>query len=121
MPGAEAFLDSTHRASRLHVVSGTPEDELARIVAERDLARFFRSVVGAPNRKRDAFARILAGESVALATALAVGDSTTEFDAARVLGIPFLGLLNEQGLSAFPRDVPVLPSPVDTAAVLGFA
>ena len=119
--GAEDFLERTHRASRLHVVSGTPEGELRHIVAERGLDRFFRSVVGAPTLKRDAFARILKAEGVAPGNALAVGDSTTEFDAARTLGIPFLGLLDERGVSSFPRDVPALPTLVGAAAMIGFA
>lgn len=118
--GAEGFLECTHRASRLHVISGTPEDELRHIVSERGLGRFFRSVVGAPTLKREAFSRILQAEAVAPGAALAVGDSTTEFDAARALGIPFLGLLDEQGASAFPPGVPVLPSLTNAAAGLGF-
>ncbi|MBB5220417.1 phosphoglycolate phosphatase-like HAD superfamily hydrolase [Amaricoccus macauensis] len=119
--GAEDFLEATCDASRLHVISGTPEEELRHIVAARGLERFFHSVVGAPTLKRDAFARILAAEGVAPERALAVGDSTTEFDAARSLGIPFLGIRDEEGGSAFPPDVPVLASLAGAAAALGFA
>lgn len=118
--GAEDFLEATHSASRLHVISGAPEGELQHIVAARGLNRFFRSVVGAPTLKRDAFARILAAEGATPDKALAIGDSTTEFDAARSLGIPFLGLRDEDGGSAFPAGVPVLSSLVGAAAALGF-
>lgn len=120
LPGALEFLETASRASRLHVVSGTPQDELAAIIAARGLARFFRSVVGAPTRKAPAFAQILRADAVAPARALAVGDSTTEFDAARSLGIPFLGVLDEDRVSAFPGDVPVVASLLGTAAALGF-
>ncbi len=40
---------------------------------------------------------------------------------ARSLGIPFLGIRDEEGGSAFPPDVPVLASLAGAAAALGFA
>lgn len=118
--GALDFLEATCRETRLHVVSGTPETELRRIVEDRGLSRFFRSVAGAPETKYDAFARILDEEGIAADRALAVGDSTTEFDAARALAIPFLGVLDEDGVSAFPPDVPVVADLSGVAAGLGF-
>ena len=118
--GAEDFLEATCRASHLHVISGSPQDELLYIVSERGLARFFRSVIGAPTQKPEAFSRIIRAHAVPPERVLAIGDSTTEFEAARSLRIPFLGVLDEDHASAFPADVPVVASLVGAASALGF-
>jgi HAD superfamily hydrolase (TIGR01509 family) len=120
IPGAEAFLKRTHAASRLYLVSGTPQDELTEIVAARGLAHFFRGVVGAPTRKREAFAAILGDLRLRPDQALAVGDATTELDAAAALGIPFLAVVGGEGAAELPRCVARIASMVGVAEALGF-
>lgn len=119
VPGALEFLETTHRQTELHVVSGTPHDELRDIVARRGLSRYFRSVVGAPTTKRDAFAAILAASRHPPGRVVAVGDAITEFDAARSLGIAFLGIAAVKE-NSFPDGVQVLPTMEGAARVLGF-
>src|SRR5262249_11263890 len=102
-------------------VSGTPQDELRRIVEARGLAPFFKSVLGAPTTKPEAFAGILRGSGYAAQDVLAVGDSMTEFWAAEELGIPVLGIVAEQSTTQFPATVPTLPSLKNAAVLLGLA
>jgi phosphoglycolate phosphatase len=92
----------------LHLVSGTPHDELCEIVALRGLAGWFRSVRGAPPVKRVAFERILHEGGYAPGEVLAVGDALTECEAARDLGVAFLGVVPAGSHNRFPPEVPVV-------------
>lgn len=106
--GARETLRALHGRVPLHLVSGMPEDELIAVLAQRGLTPFFASVAGAPKHKQEAFRRILDVEGLAPEEALAVGDSTTEFEAARDLGIPFVAIVGEGAPDFFPPDVPRL-------------
>ena len=119
--GAESFLEQAHGRVDLHLISGTPHDELVDIVARRGLTGYFDSIHGAPAKKVDAFAHIVKSRRYAAARTVAVGDSLTEFIAARELGIPFLGIIPAGWNIPFPADVPVLPSLVAAGALLGIS
>lgn len=119
--GAAEFLDATRGAATLHVVSGTPQEELTDIVLRRGLAPYFASLHGAPATKPAAFREIALAAGVPRESMLAIGDGTTEFDAAAALGIPFLGVVPPDEPSPFPAHVPVVASLAGLAAALGFA
>jgi phosphoglycolate phosphatase len=121
IPGALAFLESALGKSTLHVVSGTPQEELEDIVRRRDLRRYFSSLHGAPVTKLGAFREIVNTGGHAPQRVLAIGDATTEYDAAITLGIPFLGVLPPNEPSPFPADVPVVRSLEMLGEALGFA
>lgn len=108
IPGARETLRALHGRVPLHLVSGMPEDELVAVLARRGLTPFFASVAGAPKHKREEFRRILGVEGLTPEEVLAVGDSTTEFEAARDLGIPFLAIVGEGAPDFFPPEVPRL-------------
>src|SRR5262249_32377590 len=57
--GAQSLLSAAAGKVAMHVVSGTPEEELRQVIEARGLARFFHSIFGAPATKRAAFDRIL--------------------------------------------------------------
>jgi len=117
--GAREFLDRAHGRTDMHVISGTPIDELADIVRRRDLGSFFASVHGAPETKPEAFAAILAAHGYDPTRVLAIGDATTELDAARSLGMPFLGIVAGDEPDPFPADVATMPSLDGLAGRLG--
>ena len=118
--GAIDFLDATHARTDLHVVSGTPEEELLDIIGRRDLARYFKSVHGAPKSKPEAFAQILEAYGYSPSAVVAVGDATTEYEAARALSMPFIGIVADPDESRFPPDLPTLPTLENLAARMGF-
>jgi phosphoglycolate phosphatase-like HAD superfamily hydrolase len=121
VPGAQALLERSAPALDLHVISGTPHDELIEIVERRGLRRHFASVRGAPPGKREAFARVLAERGYTPGEVLAVGDALTEFEAATDLGLPFLAIVPERTPSRFPPGVPRVPSLEPVTALLGLA
>ena len=118
--GAEEFLRAVHGKADIHVISGTPADELADICRRRNIAHYFESVHGAPETKRDAFRRIVDEYRYDPREILAIGDATTEFNAARELSIAFLGIVADPSLSPFGEDVPVVANMEGLAPRLGF-
>jgi len=117
--GAETLLAAAKGRIDMHVVSGTPEEELRGVIEERGLAPFFRTIWGAPAVKVDAFARILSDNGYEAARVVAIGDSMTEFWAARELAIPFLGITGNGGGAQFPAGVAVTPSLKTVPGLLG--
>lgn len=115
--GARDFLEGWHARLPLFVASGTPEEELLRIVARRGMARYFAGVAGAP-RKKGAILRDFLGRSgAAPERVLMVGDAMTDFDGAAEAGVPFLGIA-PAAANPFPAGVPLLPDLTGLAAFL---
>ncbi|HEV2160512.1 HAD family hydrolase [Bradyrhizobium sp.] len=106
--GALDFIMSNFRRIALHVVSGTPENELIDITERRGLKPYFRTIVGSPVQKLEAFRRIIETSTLAADQVVAVGDSRTEQAAAEKLGIPFVGIVDYSKPNPFPNSVPVL-------------
>ncbi len=107
LPGARAFLERMQARLALHLISGTSHDDLQRITRERDFARYFRSITGAPTTKPVAFAAVLKSGNRQPHEVLAIGDSFTEYDAARGLGLPFAGIVAPGEENPFPADVAI--------------
>lgn len=120
IPGALDLLRRAYGQSQLHVVSGTPQEELADIVRRRGLAGYFASIHGAPATKRETFATILRTGSFRAERVLAIGDAMTEYEAAASLGIPFLGVEAVRDRKTFPSEVPVVTTLEGVAEALGF-
>lgn len=112
--GAEEFLGRFASRVPLYVVSASPEEELARVVAARGLAGHFRGVFGSPETKVNHVRRILAREGSAPGDAVYVGDSLEDYRVARSLGIPFIGRRNKDDLDAIAA-----PSFPDLVGVAG--
>jgi phosphoglycolate phosphatase-like HAD superfamily hydrolase len=104
----------------MHVISGTPQEELQDVVEVRGLAPYFASLHGAPVTKLDAFREILGARGYAPDRTLAIGDAVTELQAATSLGIPFLGVTPLGEPPTFPSGVPIVPSLEGLAEALGF-
>ena len=111
VPGVREFIETQARRLVLFVVSSTPEEELARIVAARGLAPFFREVRGFPPAKPENVMALLSRWGIAPSTAVLVGDTAEDQRAAVAAGIRFVG-----------RAIPGRPSPFgpDIATIRDF-
>ena len=89
--GATHFLDAHAGAVPMFVASGTPEAELRELVAARGLRRYFDGVFGAPAAKSEILAGIARRFDVAPAHLLFVGDGKQDAEAAREVGVRFVG------------------------------
>lgn len=109
VPGAREFLDLARERVLLYVASGTPEDELRRIVERRGLASHFAGVFGSPTKKAEILRRVAAAARSAPGELAMVGDAINDYDAARAAGTRFVGVVEPGRDSPFPKGVVVLP------------
>lgn len=105
VPGAQVLLETAEdRNVPAIVISGTPEQELNRIVAARGLGRYFAEVHGSPREKPAIIYDVLARLDIGAAEAVFVGDAMTDFEAARDTGVPFIGRTPRGAVCPFPED-----------------
>lgn len=118
VPGASEFLAAWHSRLPLYVASGTPQDELRRIVAKRGMGAFFRGVYGSPARKAEILKGIIAAGAYRPCDVLMVGDALADFEGARAAGTRFLGRVAEETPNLFDRSVATIPDLVRLSAFL---
>ena len=109
VPGAEALLQALHGRLPLFIVSGTPQEELLRIVVRRDLSCYFDGIFGSPTEKPELIRDILARHGLSADRCLFIGDAMTDYEAARVCGMPFVGRVAAADRDPFPLGTKVIP------------
>lgn len=113
--GAEAFVATHADATRLFVVSGTPEEELRRIAEARGMSRYFVELRGSPASKQAILDDLVARHGIDPRRALFVGDAMADLAAARHAGIDFLGRVAAGAASPFPPGTPAVADLSDLA------
>jgi len=106
--GAVEFLKTHDGRDRFFVASGTPEDELRRITARRDLDRFFSGVYGSPKTKDVIVTEILNRFGYDATQCLFIGDAMTDHDAALATNVPFIGRVGEGRHNPFPEGTRII-------------
>lgn len=106
--GARAFLEAHHGKLPMFVVSGTPDDELKRVVGGRGMTHFFTSVHGSPPRKPPIVSGLLDAHGLSASSSVFVGDAMTDYDAARATGVDFIGRVAPGRESPFPAGTRTL-------------
>ena len=102
VPGAIEFLDAVKGRLKLYVISGTPEDELRRIVVQRGWDGYFDEVHGSPRLKPEIIDDIVTRTGLDKARVLFVGDAMTDYDAAHDRNVAFLGRIAPHHDDLFP-------------------
>ena len=108
VPGALDFLQSHSADLPMFVVSGTPEGELKDIVEGRGLSRHFISVHGSPHHKAQIINEQLQLHGLNRDECLFVGDSMTDYDAARDTGLTFIGRVGQSHVNLFPEGTKII-------------
>ncbi|MBI3899038.1 MAG: HAD family hydrolase [Gammaproteobacteria bacterium] len=109
--GAQELLETLHVRVPLFVASGTPEEELIRIIARRNMTRFFAGVAGAPRKKGEIIRGFIQSYEIAASRTLMVGDAMTDYSGAIDAGVMFVGIAC--GTHGFPKEVQVLSDLVE--------
>ena len=104
--GAEEFLREMHGKCPIFVISGTPEEELKRVIKARKMDRYFNEILGSPTRKPEHIRNLLANYRLDPSSCVFIGDALTDYHAAKETGLQFVGI---QGDIEFPEDAAVLP------------
>lgn len=86
----EAIAHCRTRGLKLFIVSGTPHDELARIVERRELSAMFDGVFGSPATKGELLRDILRIHQITGDELVFVGDAKTDYDGAREAATRFV-------------------------------
>ena len=90
VPGAREYLQRNHGRQCCVLLSATPRAEMQAILTALDIVAWFREVHGAPTSKTEAIHSVLARWQCAPADALVIGDSDSDYAAARATGVEFL-------------------------------
>jgi phosphoglycolate phosphatase-like HAD superfamily hydrolase len=101
--GARRFLDAHHNKTKLFVASGTPQEELKRIVGRRAMTRYFAGVYGSPALKEEIVAQVLAAHGLDAGRALFIGDAMADYTAAGAHGVDFIGRVAPGKDNPFPH------------------
>ncbi len=104
VPGAKEFLERNYMKYDLYIASGTPDDEMHRVVEGRKLAEYFKDIYGSPLKKPEIIEMILADHGYSKEEVLFVGDANTDLNAANSMGVGFVGRSTEENTDAF-KDV----------------
>ena len=92
VPGAVEFLDKYSSFYRLAVVSGSDQLELRGICKERDIAKYFCTILGSPIEKSKNIRALIDVQGWNYEECLYVGDSINDYDAAFLNRVSFLGV-----------------------------
>ena len=102
VPGVEAVLTRWRGRVPMYVCSGAPHEEVNVILTGRGLEQYFAGIYGSPPAKAELLRSIIDRAGVDPATAVMVGDSVTDLDAAEAVGTLFYGRGGELQGGGFP-------------------
>lgn len=101
------------RGVPVFVASGTEQQELSDVIRARNMTSWFDGAYGSPTRKPQIIDDIAQSNGWSPSSMLFIGDSVTDLDDARAVGIPFLGLNVNGGSSNFPAKTPLVVTLAD--------
>jgi phosphoglycolate phosphatase-like HAD superfamily hydrolase len=102
VPGIADVLERWRGRTPMYVCSGAPHEELNVIMRQRGLQRYFAGIYGSPPTKAELLRDIIRLAGVDPASAVMVGDSVTDLDAAEAVGTRFYGRGGELKGGGFP-------------------
>ncbi|MBC8052949.1 MAG: HAD family hydrolase [Sphingobacteriaceae bacterium] len=99
--GAHEFIAQHHSNYLQFICTGTPEVEIQEIARCKGITSFFKAIYGAPQTKYTILTQIMDQYNLQPKEVLFMGDAMTDYNAAKVTGVVFVGLLNE--ITSFPE------------------
>lgn len=88
--GVREYLEANHKCQFFVLLSATPQNEIEIIASKLGIGRVFQHIFGAPIKKIDAIAQVLAATATEARDSLMVGDSEEDLIAAKGNGIRFM-------------------------------
>lgn len=96
---AIAFVRDKYQEYKMHVVSGSDQNELRYLCRELGLDQYFFSIHGSPMAKKEIVKELLTSFKYDSRDVALIGDSVNDFEAAQFNGIDFWGYNNAQLLN----------------------
>ena len=103
--GAYEFLEYIRNRVSVYLVSATPQLDLDQIIKARGLGGYFKDVYGAPISKIETLKQIMLSENVSVDEILFIGDSAEDQQAAKFLGIRFIGRQSNRCLDSSNNNI----------------
>ena len=102
IPGAKEFLKYSHNNYLNFICTGTPQNEIIKILNKKNLNKFFKDVYGSPTSKENIISKILKKYNLNKSDVLFIGDAMTDYNAAKLSEIKFIGIENND--TEFPNS-----------------
>lgn len=93
--GALEYLEENYQKYLCFIVSGTPHEEINEIIRRRGLNRYFREILGSPDKKTELNQIVLKKYFLRPKEVISVGDALDDYEAAKEVGINFIGRILE--------------------------
>jgi HAD superfamily hydrolase (TIGR01549 family) len=90
VPGVRDYLQNKKNEYTFFLVTATPQGEIEEILTALGIYHFFREVIGAPTKKSDAIKMLLRKYSIVPNNSVMIGDSSSDYNAAKLNGVPFV-------------------------------
>jgi HAD superfamily hydrolase (TIGR01549 family) len=88
------------------ICTGTPEKEIREISERKSISSFFINQFGSPKTKTEIINIILSQTGVHKSNCIYFGDALTDYNAAKLCGIPFIGIQNKETI--FPGETMII-------------
>lgn len=89
------WVKTNHQGYKMHIVSGSDQNELRYICKNLQIDGYFKSIHGSPTPKLEWVKVLLAKHRYKREVSALIGDSINDFEAARENGITFFGYNND--------------------------
>ncbi|WP_282776968.1 HAD family hydrolase [Phaeodactylibacter xiamenensis] len=89
-----SFVKKYHNSYRMHIVSGSDQNELRYICKELGISNYFLSIHGSPTPKTALVKNLLEKHDYSLDETVLIGDSINDYEAASTNNVLFIGYNN---------------------------
>ena len=90
VPGALEYLGNNLKNQTFFLITATPQKEIEEILIILNIKKFFSAVIGSPVKKEEAIKKLLGQYDISKDKAVVIGDSKSDYMAARINEIPFI-------------------------------
>jgi phosphoglycolate phosphatase-like HAD superfamily hydrolase len=88
------YIMENHQSIKMHVVSGSDQNELRYVCSQLGIDHYFQSIHGSPNPKRQLVTELLTKYSYKYTECILIGDSINDYLAAKENNIHFMSYNN---------------------------
>ena len=88
--GIENYLRKNNNRQEFFLVTATPEEEILKITKKLEIFDYFKNIIGYPKTKEEGFKLILNESSTPKHDFIVIGDSFSEYNAAKKNGLKFI-------------------------------
>ena len=109
IPGAlETLQDLKQKNIPAFIVTGSPAEEIWSLAKARGISPLIKDIYGSPRSKDILLATVLQEHKLSPLETLFFGDAITDYNAAKINNIPFIGVSKDKKSSPFPPDTTII-------------